>query len=125
MFNWLRKKKYSIYMLQEVHCSENTSRTWSAEWGYIIIFSGHDSARCNVAILFNNSFNCKIQKSFSDPNGRFIICDIETEKKCITIATVYAPNEVDPQFFMSFCDHLMDFACEEIVGGGDFNLNLF
>jgi len=24
MFNWLRKKNYSIYMLQEVHCLENT-----------------------------------------------------------------------------------------------------
>ena len=73
---------------------------------------------------FNNSFNFKIQKSFSDSNGRFIICDIETEKKCITIATVYAPNEDDPQFFTSFFDQLMDFECEEIVVGGDFNLVL-
>lgn len=111
-------------MLQEVHCSENTSVMWSAEWGYKTIFSGHDSARCGVAILFNNSFSFKIQKSFSDPNGRFIICDIESEKKLITIATVYAPNEDDPQFFTSFFDHLMDFECEEIVVGGDFNLVL-
>ena len=56
MFNWLRKKKYSIYMLQEVHCSENTSLTGSAEWGYKTIFSGHDSARCGVAILFVTFF---------------------------------------------------------------------
>jgi len=31
MFKWLRKKNYSIYMLQEVHCSETTISVWSAE----------------------------------------------------------------------------------------------
>ena len=25
VFNWLRKKNYSAYMLQEVHCTENTN----------------------------------------------------------------------------------------------------
>jgi len=34
MFDWLRRKKFSIYMLQEVHCSEITIPVWSAEWGY-------------------------------------------------------------------------------------------
>ena len=38
MFNWLRKKNYSIYMLQEVHCLENTISVWSAEWGFKTLF---------------------------------------------------------------------------------------
>ena len=33
LFDWLRRKKFSIYMLQEVHCSEITIPVWSAEWG--------------------------------------------------------------------------------------------
>ena len=45
MFNWLRKKNYSIYMLQEVYCSENTISVWSAEWGYKTFFSCCTSAR--------------------------------------------------------------------------------
>ena len=57
MFNWLRKKNYSIYMLQDVHCSENTISVWSAEWGYKTLFSCCTSARGGVAILFNNNFN--------------------------------------------------------------------
>ena len=52
-----------------------------------------------VAILFNNTFSFEIRKFFSDPNGRFIICDIETEQKCVTLATLYAPNVDDPRFF--------------------------
>ena len=33
VFNWLRKKNYSAYMLQEVHCTENTNHVWSARMG--------------------------------------------------------------------------------------------
>ena len=68
MFNWLRKKNYQIYMLQEVHCSENTIAVWSAEWGYKTLFSCCTSARGGVAILFNNNFNLQLQRSYSDPN---------------------------------------------------------
>ena len=70
MFNWLRKKNYSIHVPQEVHCSENTISVWSAEWGYKTLFSCCTSARGGVAILFNNNFNLQLQRSYSDPNGK-------------------------------------------------------
>ena len=86
MFNWLRRKNYSIYMLQEVHCSENTMVTarktqWSAEWRYKTLFSCCTSAKGGVAILFNNNFDLQLLRTYLDPNGRFIICDITTKKK--------------------------------------------
>ena len=56
--------------------------------------------------------------------GRFIICDIETEGRCITLATLYAPNEDEPSFFQDFFDHLSDFQCDDLIIGGDFNLIL-
>ena len=105
MFSWLRKKNYSIYMLQEVHCSENTISVWSAEWGYKPLFSCCTSARGGVAILFNNNFNFQLQRSYSDPNGRFIICDIIADNKCVTMAVLYAPNDDDPTFFLNFFGH--------------------
>ena len=58
-----------------------------------------------------------------DTNGRFIICDIETEGKCITLATLHAPNE-EPSFFQDFFHHLSDFQCDDLIIGGDFNLIL-
>ena len=124
MFNWLRKKNYQIYMLQEVHCSENTIAVWSAEWDYKTLFSCCTSARGGVAILFNNNFNLQLQRSYSDPNGRFIICDIITDNKSVTVAALYAPNDDDPSFFLNFFDHLNDFKCDEVIIGGDFNLVL-
>ena len=124
MFNWLRRKYYSIYMLQEMHCSENTISVWSAEWGYKALFSCCTSAKGGVAILFNNNFDLQLLRTYLDPNGRFIICDITAEKKCMTIATLYAPNDDDPNFFLNFFDHLNDFQCDEVIIGGDFNLVL-
>ena len=118
IFNWLRSKALSIYFLQEVHCSENVTTIWSAEWGYKTLFSSFSSAKRGVAILFNNSFDFKIQKTYADPNGRFIICDIETEEKYITLANVYAPNDDEPIFFHDFFNHLLDFQCEDLIIGG-------
>ena len=105
-------------MLQEVHCSEGTMDIWTCEWGYKALFSGCSSSKAGVCILFNNNFNPQIHKVFSDPNGRFIICDIVAESKHLTVANIYAPNENDPNFFNSFFDHLSSFR------GEDFNLVL-
>ena len=59
-----------------------------------------------------------------DPKGRFIICDIKTNEKFFTLATIYAPNDDDPAFFEIFSSHLQDFHCDDIILGGDFNLVL-
>ena len=66
VFNWLRSKKFSIYMLQEVHCSENTADLWACEWGYKTLFGCCSSNKAGVSILFNNNFNLHILKVFSD-----------------------------------------------------------
>ena len=55
-FQWLREKNYSIYMLQEVHCTEKSFEPWAAEWGYTALFSGLATNKAGVAILFNNNF---------------------------------------------------------------------
>ena len=62
MFSWLRGKNNSIYLLQEVHCCENTTPLWSAEWGYKSFFSCCTGAKAGVAILFNNTFDFEMQR---------------------------------------------------------------
>jgi len=98
-FNWLRTKMFSIYLLQETHCSENTTATWSSEWGSKTLFSCCSSSSGGVAILFNNNFAFQLERSYSDPKGRYIISDIGTNGRHFTLATIYAPNDDDPAFF--------------------------
>ena len=61
---------------------------------------------------------------YTDTSGRFIICDVKIEEKCITLATLYAPNDDEPTFYQNFFDHLLDFQREDVIIGGDFNLVL-
>ena len=99
IFNWLRAKKYSIYLLQETHSSEKTNSVWSSERGLKSLFTSYSTSSGGVAILFNSNFTFQLQRSFLDNTGRFIICDIKTNEKLITLATIYTPNEDDPGFF--------------------------
>ena len=94
IFQWLRKKKFSIYMLQEVHCAERSFKTWAAEWGYKAFFSGLASNKAGVAILFNNNFTFKVLRPICNKEWRYIIIDLEVGELILTICNIYAPNLV-------------------------------
>ena len=111
-FNWLRAKTFCIYLLQETHCSENTTATCSSKWRCKTLFSCCSGASGGVATFFNNDFTFHLQRSYSDPKGRFIICDIKTNERFFNLATIYAQNDENPAFFESFFIHLRDFHCQ-------------
>ena len=78
IFNWLKYKKMSVYFIQEAHCMQDNTHDWRAEWGYQALFSCCSSNKAGVAILFNNNFSFQLLKAYTDPKGRFIICDLTT-----------------------------------------------
>ena len=121
-FLWLKKKQLSIYFLQEVHSTKKSGIYWHSEWGYSTIFTEFSSSKAGVGILFNNNFQFKIQKCLMDPGGRFIIADIETKERTLTLVNIYAPNNDDPSFFRVVSEKMSSFECYLIVFGGDFNL---
>ena len=122
VFQWLRKKNFSIYMLQEAHCTERSSGTWAAEWGYTAFFSGLASNKAGVAILLNNNFTFNVLKQICDKEGRYIIIDLEVDELTLAICNIYAPNKDDPNFFQNVSEELSRFKCQEIILAGDFNL---
>ena len=105
-------------MLQEVHCSQDTTDIWTCEWGYKALFNYCSSNKIGVGTLFSNNFNFQIHKVFSEPNGRFLVCDIVVDCKRLTVDNIYTPNEDDPNFFQVFFAHLSNFKCEEIITVG-------
>ena len=123
-FRWLKKKNYSIYFLQEMHCTNEVEHIWAAEWGYNTIFGGSSSNSAGVGILFNNNFEFQILKQLSDPQGRFIFCDIKMQEKILTLVNIYMPNLDEPAFFEQLQEHFTSFEGEQIIFGGDFNLIL-
>ena len=94
-------------------------------WAIMLnLFSCCTSKKAAGAMLFNNNFTFQISKTYSDPEGRFIICDLTVNGKQLTLTNIYAPNNDDSNFFTSVFSHLADFKCDEIIIGGDFNLVL-
>lgn len=101
-FNWLRNKKQSIFFLQEVHRTENNVDKWRAKWGYKALFSCCSGSSASICIVFNSNFNLDVIKSYFDPSGSFVICDIKIAEAFFTLANLYAPNEDNPDFFKLF-----------------------
>ena len=112
----------SVYFIKEAHCMQENINDCRAEWGYQALFSCCSSNKAGVAILFNNDFCFQLLKAYIDPKGRFIISGLITIGKHLTLANIYAPNKDDPNFFTSVFNQLLDFKCQEIIVGGDFNL---
>ena len=87
------------------------------------MFREFSSSKAGVGILFNNNFQFNIlTKYYTDPEGSFIIVDVETEGKILTLVDMYAPNSDDPIFFRGVSEKMSSFECDLIVFGGDFNL---
>ena len=123
-FNWLRGKNFQVFFLQEVHCINEKCDLWQNEWGYKALFGCDSSRKAGVAILFKNNFHFVLNKKYIDPGGRFIIVDIRVANLSFTLVTLYAPNKDDPGFFQNITNRMLDFDCDNIVMGGDFNLIL-
>ena len=92
IFRWLKLKNFAIYFLQEVRCTQEKENWWTSEWGF---------------------------SKFSDPEGRFVIADVKTEGKVLTLANIYVPNDDNPTFFKNVLNQLISFDCGEIDLGGD------
>jgi len=124
VFHWLKKKNFSIYLLQEAHCTEKSSEIWAAEWGYTALFSSLASNKVGAAILFKNNFPFKLLRQLCDKEGRYIIVDLEVGELTLTLCHIYAPNTDDPAFFKNVSEQMLSFRCDEIIIVGDFNLVL-
>lgn len=73
-------------MLQENHSTETDCRIRLQ--GYHTIVSTYKSNKAGVFLVFNNNFNLRIQTLFSDPSGRFIICDIKAKENAYPRLTI-------------------------------------
>ena len=75
-----------------------------------------------MVILFKNNFDFVLNKDYADPDGRFIILYINTADLCFTLVNLYALSKDDPHFFQNIKNRILEFDCDNIILGGDFNL---
>ena len=104
-FLWLKRKQFSIYFLQETHSTNKSGIYWRLELGYSTIITEFSSSKAGVGILFNNNSQFNILKCYPDTEGRFIIVDVETEEKILTLGTKLGW----PKFFRGVSEKMLSF----------------
>lgn len=81
-----------------------------------------------VAILFKRGFNPSITKSVADPDGRFLILQIEVQGNILTLINVYAPTQSEgieqANFIEQLNSNLENLEITEVYLGGDFNISI-
>ena len=103
MFSWLTKKNADILLLQETYSTIEIERKLSQEWKpWNCIFSNGTYHSKGVAILIRNTLNYDINNCVSDPNGRFIIMDVNVNGQEFVIVNMYAPCVSKPKEQVEF-----------------------
>ena len=99
VLKYIRKKKFSIYCLQDVHWEKKWENMVRSEWGYETFVAGNTTNSRGVAILMNNNFDFKIRNVQRDEGGNWIILDIAMLSMDLTICCLYGPNDDQPNFY--------------------------
>ena len=98
-FSIFEGKEMLSLFLQDTHFDVNMEKHIRSEWGYECYFSSFNSQSRGVGIMFNNNFEFKVNKIIKDGNGNFLIVDITTLKRNITLINIYGPNRDNPDFY--------------------------
>ena len=122
IFDYLRKRKYDVCLLQETHCTKEQEKTWQNEWGYKAYFSSHKGNSRGVAIFINNTFEYELHNTISDQDGRFLLLECTIGGAKLYIGNVYAPNDDEPIFFEMIKNKLEHVESNSIILGGDYNV---
>ena len=109
VFNFLRNKPSPILFLQETHSTISSEKYWLSEWDFKIIFSHGCAYSRETCIMFKNNFEQEIIKHYCDNNGRFVIVDVISEGKNLTLVSLYATNDDIPEFFDQVFSTLKNF----------------
>ena len=117
------RKNADILVLMESHSTPDIEKIWENEWGGRAIFSHGSSNSRGITILTSKEMFSTISNIYKDTMGRLICFDVIVDGNKITICTLYAPNEDNPEFFKSIREILVERSEHKIIVG-DFNLVL-
>ena len=125
VFDYLRRKEYSIYCIQDTHFTKDLQPIIRSQWGFECYSSFGTSNSRGVSILFNNNFEYKMLELKIDDNGNFLIANIEVENRfTLTLVNIYGPNQDNPDFYRKLNDYISEMQRDYIAVCGDMNLVL-
>lgn len=122
LFHYVRKQGYNIICLQDVHLTDQLFSYIKAEWGNDFYMNAYTSNSRGVIILFQNNFEFKVEQIYKDNCGNYLILDVIINNYRTTLASIYGPNEDNPDFYENFYQQILSINNEYTILCGDWNL---
>ena len=117
------RQQADILCLQETHSEMLDQLAWKTQWGGPIIFPHGEKNSKGVCICIKQNLEIEVLKSESDPDSRYVICDLKYKHMIFTLVNLYAPNQDNPTFFVKLFLAMQKYQGQKIYIG-DFNLVL-
>lgn len=121
VFSNLIKLKANICFLQETHLKNSSHKSLMRSWVGQVFHSGFNCKARGTVILINKNTPFNPSKVISDPNGRYVIVSGTLYDNQVALASVYAPNWDNPDFFVKLFSKFPDLNFYQLIMGGDFN----
>ena len=121
--DYLERSKYSLIFLQETHSDPEDVSRWEQHWKGKMYFSHGTRNSRGVAIITSYKSGLEVNNISTDSEGRFIKGEIKWDNSTLSVASVYAPNDVNARinFFNDLCERI---DIDNHIVGGDFNCHL-
>lgn len=125
LFDYLRRSRAEIILLQETHATGETEKIWRQEWGGRAYFCNGSQSSKGVAIMVSRDFQVDVLDQRSDKSGRILCMDMKVKDTIFTIASIYAPTQDKSgeqlENLSTLENFLEDLTSTHIIAGGDFN----
>ena len=118
----LQHIRSDIVFLQETHLKTTEFRCIKRPWMAHVLHSKYSERSRGAAIIIHKNVPFTLKQSIADPNGRFVIAIGTLHSIPVTLASIYAPNWDDPDFFHNFFSKIPRIDDHFLIIGGDFNL---
>ena len=129
IFDWIKRHKADIVLLQETYSSIDRERMWRNEWGGKIFYSHGTKHSRGLAVLISKDTDCEITEEIIDQSGRILMLKTKLDDNLVGwVVNVYAPNDENSRTHLFHAlEQLLNRNVkddERIVIGGDFNVVL-
>lgn len=121
----LRRYGSDVVFIQETHFRQDKVPTLKSRVFPSVYHAANQNAKSKgVSILLSNRLPWFFTDMINDPEGRFLFVKGRVGDVCITLATLYAPNEHQETFLGKALKQLITFTEGQLIIGGDLNVSL-
>ena len=117
----LKHLQVDIAFISESHLANKDHLVIRKDWVGQIFHSNFTQKSRGAAILINKKIQFNPSYVNADPFGRYVVVTGNLLGVPVTLASLYAPNSDDENFFTTFFSSLPDLNKYYLIAGGDFN----